>query len=150
MLHSERYDRGPTTWMGLKVITLSGRAISVCRDSCTTFQSDGEQIHGVQEGVTVTGQPLCKQEQSCILPGGGRMKVCPEMSQNATPTHEHTKESTKRAKTQTRSVLNIVPRAVSCSRSIVTMEDPLDEAAMVSGELSTLFLQLLVSLMISK
>ena len=42
----------------------------------------------------------------------------------------------------------VVPRAVSwVSRSIVTMEDPsLDEAAMVSGELSTLFLQLLVSL----
>ena len=98
--------------------------------------------------VTVTGQPLCKQDNPASYQVVAAWR-CVLKRHRTVHTHKHTKDSTKKSETQTRSVLSIVvPRAVSwVSRSIVTMEDPsLDEAAMVSGELSTLFLQLLVSL----
>ena len=121
-----------------------------CDSSCTTFsKSDGEQIHGVQEGWPWRDSLYANRTILHPTRWWSHEGVSWNVTELYTHTHKHTKDSTKKSETQTRSVLSIVvPRAVSwVSRSIVTMEDPsLDEAAMVSGELSTLFLQLLVSL----
>lgn len=83
--------------MGLKVITLSRRAIFkgvtplARRSPKVTENRSTVSRKGDRDGTA-----FMQAGQSCILPGGGRMKVCPETSQNCTHTHTNTQKTARK------------------------------------------------------